>query len=535
MAGHFKNMALVSLSTLGSRFLGLARDMLAAAVFSVGIYNSAFNFAFTLPNMFRRMLGEGALTSALIPVMNGVHENGQKQAAFSFFNRILTRTFLVLVALTILMCVLAGAGVLFISVAYPNDALSEALVRWRLGLLCALALMPYMILVCLAAVQAAMLNVLRCFAIPALSQVWLNLSMIISLGGFGLLFASSAEGRMAWMCAGVLFGGCLQVLIPGADLWRKGWRPRFDLSACAGVLEVQRLIVPGLIGAAVLQINVVVSRLLAMAVDNSAVTLLYLSSRLLELPLGLFTVAAVTVLFPTLSTYVARDDHEGFVREYSRGLRLIWAIAVPATVGLIILREPIVDLLFRWGKFSEADVSLLTPVIFVSALCMPFYSLSTFATRGLHSFKDMKTPMKIAGGSFLVNLAASLLLMWHFGAVGLAGANLLSAIFQSFMLQYALTRGRAAFDKQGLSRSIRHVAVAAIAMCLFVGLGWMGIVAWVPLGKVADLVGVVVLIPLGAAFYFWVLCACGFEDKALLRQLFDRLFVRFLKTRRAAN
>lgn len=527
MSGHFKNMAMVSVSTLGSRVLGLVRDMLAAAVFSVGMYNSAFNFAFTLPNMFRRMLGEGALTSALIPVMNAVYERDQKQAAFAFFNRVMTRTFLVLVALTVLMSLLMGGGLFFLHQHFPDGAgQGDAVERWNLGLICALVLMPYMILVCLAAVQAAALNVLRCFAIPALSQVWLNMAMIVSLGGFGLLLAKTPEGRMAWMCAGVLFGGGLQILIPGVDLWRKGWRPRFDLSACPAVSEVQHLIVPGLIGATVLQVNVVVSRFLAMAVNDSAVTLLYLSSRLLELPLGLFTVAAVTVLFPSLSSFAVRGDHEGFAAEYSRGLRLIWAIAVPAAVGLIVLREPVIDLLFRWGKFSHADVLLLAPVIAVSALCMPFYSLSTFATRGLHAFKDMTTPMKIAGWAFLVNLIASLALMWPFGAVGLAGANLISSAFQSFLLQRALMRGRAAFDRAGLVRSMQHIATAALAMALTVWLCWEGILQWAGSGKTADALAVFIVIPAAIGLYFWVLCRCGFEDKELLGRFFDKLLRR---------
>jgi len=496
-------------------------------VFSVGMYNSAFNFAFTLPNMFRRMLGEGALTSALIPVMNAVCEREQKDAAFAFFNRILTRTFLVLVVLTVIMSLFMGAGILFLHTRYPGAlADGDAVTRWNLGLLCAVVLMPYMVLVCVAAVQAAALNVLRCFAIPALSQVWLNTSMIVSLGAFGLFFAKTSEGRMAWMCAGVLFGGVLQVLIPGADLWRKGWRPRFDLSGCPAVSEVQRLIVPGLIGATVLQVNVVVSRFLAMAIDDSAVTLLYLSSRLLELPLGLFTVAAVTVLFPTLSSYAVREDHAGFVAEYSRGLRLIWAIAVPAAVGLIVLREPVVDLLFRWGKFTQADVALLAPVIAVSALCMPFYSLSTFATRGLHAFKDMKTPMKIAGWAFVVNLAASLALMWRFGAVGLAGANLISSAVQSFLLQRALMRGRTAFGRENLMRSVRHIAAAALAMALSVWLCWKGILHFSGPGKLADALAVCLVIPAAMLLYFWVLCRCGFEDKALLGRFFDKLLRR---------
>ena len=530
MAGHFKNMALVSLATLGSRVLGLVRDVLSAAFFGAGVFNTAFNFAFTLPNMFRRMLGEGALTSALIPVLNGVLERDREKAAFSFLNRVVTRTFLTLLVLTGIMCALMGVGLWIVDVFQSNsggaDIAGGASQRWDLGFTYAIVLMPYMILVCLAAVQAAALNVLRRFAIAGLSQVWLNLSMIASLGVCGWLLADTAQGRMNWMCAGVLFGGILQVGIPGVYLWKLGWRPKFDLRCCEAISEVQRLILPGLIGACILQINVVVSRFLAMCVDDSAVTLLYYSSRLVELPLGLFTVAAVTVLFPSLSGFAARGDRDGFVAEYARGLRLIWAVAVPAAIGLIVLREPVIDLLFRWGHFDVKDVSLLAPVIAVSALCMPFYSLSTFATRGLHAFKDMRTPMKIALWAFLANLVASLVLMKPLGAVGLAGANLFSAALQSFLLQRSLAGSGCDFSKARFKGAFVHIATAAAVMAGVAWICWRGIVSWVGFGKLADSMAVCLVIPCAIAVYFWVLCACGFEDSALLKDFCARFLGR---------
>jgi len=290
---------------------------------------------------------------------------------------------------------------------------------------------------------------------------------------------------------------------------------------------LQRLIVPGLLGAAVLQINVVVSRFLAMAVDDSAVTLLYLSSRLVELPLGLFTAAAVTVLFPTLSSFATRGDKPGFVAEYSRGLRLIWAVAVPAAIGLVILREPIVDLLFRRGNFGMEDVGALGAVIAVMALAMPFYSLSVFATRGLHAFKDMKAPMRIAVWAFLSNLVFSLILMWPLGAVGLAAANLLSAMLQSYLLQRALARIDApAFSRARFAPALTRIVAATLAMGVLVYGGWLIVAQLLGQGRLADVVAVALLIPIAAFFYLGLLCKSGFEDADLLKQILSRALRR---------
>ena len=530
MAGNFKNMVVVSVTTLGSRILGLVRDMLAAAFFGAGVFNTAFNFAFTLPNMFRRMLGEGALTSALIPVLSDELHERQKRGAFEFLDGVLSRTGIVLVVLTALMCGVMALGLW--GVDTHADALGDARERWHLGFSYAIILMPYMILVCLAAVQAAALNVLKRFGIAALSPVWINLSMIASLGGFGWFFAETEAARMTWLCGGVLFGGVLQVLIPGVALWRQGWHPRFDLRTTPAIREVQRLLVPGLVGATILQVNVVVSRLLAMAVDDSAVTLLYLSSRLIELPLGLFTVAAITVLFPTLSSCIVEGDNEGFVREYERGLRMIWGIAIPAALGLIILREPIVDLLFRWGNFGDADVGLLAPVVALAAVGMPFYSLSTFATRGLHAHKNMKTPMRVAVWSFVVNCVLSLALMRPFGVMGLVAANLSSAAFQSFWLQIALVRNRPNRDSKSLWRAAGVIALAALGMGIVVWGGWRACDMLITDRKLADMVAVACVIPVSMLVYFWLLCRLKFQDRDLLVSLVRRMIPG---ARRAAN
>jgi putative peptidoglycan lipid II flippase len=173
---------------------------------------------------------------------------------------------------------------------------------------------------------------------------------------------------------------------------RQGWRPRVELRGEAALAELWQLFLPGLLGAAILQVNILVSRLLAYSLDESAVSVLYLASRLMELPLGVFTIAVATVFFPLLAKALSAGDEVGFSEAFLRGMRLILGISVPAGIGLITLGEPILECLFLWGAFERADVLATVPLLAIYGFGLPFYSAATFATRGLHASKDMRTP-----------------------------------------------------------------------------------------------------------------------------------------------
>ena len=221
-----------------------------------------------------------------------------------------------------------------------------------MGIELGIVLLPYLVLICLAAIIHAGLSVLKRFTLAALSPVWLNLTMIVSLGGFGFYLAESSIERVAYLCGGVIIGGIFQLILPAVSLHRKGWHPAFDLKRTARMNELVSLYLPGLAGAAIYQINIVVTRFLAFWLDDAAVSILYLTNRLLELPLGVFAIAVTTVLFPSLSQFVARNDLPGFTGVFHQGVRMITAVTIPAAMGLIILREPILNLLFVWGVFK---------------------------------------------------------------------------------------------------------------------------------------------------------------------------------------
>lgn len=516
MLKNLKNIAVVSLSTVGSRLLGLLRDILIFAALGTSLWNSAFIVAFTIPNLFRRLLGEGALTSAIVPVFSDVLEREGSEGAFRFFNQVLSRLLLALL-------LLVGMGMLVLALVADQASLPE---RWVTGANLAVWLLPYMLFICLAAIISAGLNLLGRFAVAAATPILLNLSMIGALAA-GLWLDAEAQRIVYWLCGGVMLGGALQFVAPAWDLIRQGWRPRLELRGGEALGELWQLFLPGLLGAAILQVNILVSQLLAYSLDDSAVSVLYLASRLMELPLGVFTIAVATVFFPLLAKALSSQDEASFSAIFLQGMRLVLGISLPAGVGLLVLGEPIVEFLFLWGAFDQADVMATVPLLAIYGIGLPLYSAATFATRGLHASKDMRTPVRVAGYCLLINLFSGLLLMQFWGAAGLATANVLAALAQSILLWRALARGRAALSFRALRPALLKVLLAGAGMgasCAFV---WPYF-ALLELGdKVSAALTVAACVPGGVCVYFALLYLLRFEELDELK----RILLRYLPRR----
>lgn len=512
---NLQRIGIVSVATVLSRVLGLLRDVLTFAVFGVSAYAAAFLFAFTLPNLFRRLLGEGSLMAAFVPTLTEeLAENG-REGAFGLLSQVFSW-------LLVVTTILALIGVGFFALIPLIGGLEE---RWYLSSRLAIFLFPYVIFVCLAAALAAALNVLHRFAIPALTAVWLNLTMIAALGGGGWLFSETEEKQVLLLCFGVLVGGFLQLAIPFFALMKEGWRPRFDWKVTPRVKEIWMLMVPGLAGTAIFQINVIVSRSLAFGVDESGVAVLYLANRLMEFPLGIFTIAVATVIFPVLSQHAVRGDRENYAATFRQGLRMILLITVPAAAGISLLSEPILKLLFEYGAFGAGATALTVPVVALFAWTLPLYSIATFATRGFHSMKNTSTPVRIAGISFVINLGCSLALMKPFGIFGLALANLISILFQSVALQIRLLVEAERLQLQRIWPDVFKMALATGAMTFALALAIPLAESSISGGKIAGAIRLLILIPGGAGIYFgliWILRVEG-------QQEVERMLMRWRK------
>lgn len=542
MSSHLKSIFTVSLGTFGSRVFGLLRDVAMAAFLGISTASNAFIFAFTVPNLFRRLLGEGALTSAFVPVLSQIVGNSSEEAAHRFINRVLTRLLLATVALGLLLAALFTLTFFLISPAageLPGQATGLTAManteggwlarmspqmreQWQSGMLFGILLLPYLPMVCLAAILSAALNVKGHFAVPAASPLLLNLCMIAALLLGGLSLGLDGTHLAFFLCVGALAGGFLQLLAPATALYRRGWRPRLDLSSGEYMSVLWQLFIPGVFGAAALQINVLVSRVLAFGLNDTATTALNYVNRLIELPLGLFAVAIATVVFPQMSLHLAAGRIDAYRSSFCQGLRLTIAVTLPATIGLITLGLPVLTLLFRWGRFSAQDVSLLVPLLSIAALGIPFYAVSSFLTRAYHARQDTTTPARIAAAILVVNLALCLLLMQRYEAAGLAAANTIAAVVQVTLLGWGLRRQNLGCDSTSLWKALLQIAVSCLLMAMVVSFGRYLIDALALESKSAAILSCALLVPLGALLYAALLWLTGFEDRHAIADIFRR-------------
>jgi putative peptidoglycan lipid II flippase len=498
LSKNLKNIGVISALTVVSRVLGVMRDSLSSAVFGTSWLYSAFVTAFNLPNLFRRLLGEGALTAALVPTLQEELHHRGRPGAFQLLSQVFSWLLVVTGALV-------GLAMLLFS---HSRYLSGHQEKWYVAADLTVLLFPYLALICLAAACSATLNVLGRFTEPALSPVFLNLSMIGSLGGAGLHFAHTPLGEMHWLCAGVLLGGCLQLAIPAGALLREGWRPVFALKLTPRVQEIALLMTPGLFGTAIYQINVFVSRLLAFSLNDSAATLLFNANRFMELPIGVFAIAISTVVYPLIARHAVERNFDAMGEDFRKGLRLVLIINVPAAVGLALLGPPVIRLIYQHGHFTASDAQAMATLLTLFVIGMPFFSLVNLTVRAFYAFKDTATPVKIAAIDFLINLTLI--------------ASTTAIIAQCLLLQRALKKRMPQMTFTPLWPSVGKVVLATAVMTalILVGRHFLGGLPFKQ--RLADLVAVLVLIPAGVAVYALCLWRLRIEGQKELAAVLAR-------------
>lgn len=544
MGRALRNIGIVSGVTMLSRVLGLGREMVVTAVFGANALASAFTTAFTMPNLFRRLLGEGALTAAFVPTLQEETRRRGHAGAHALVNEVATWILIT----TVLISAVAMAGLAahaWWGPRFIEAGLDAKMVgRWMTGASLGVVLFPYMVMVCLAAVFSAALQTRDHFLEPALNPVWLNLSMIGLLVAGSYVAGHDATARMHWLCGGVLLGGALQMLVPAWALTRLGWRPRWAATRSEGVRQIARLMVPTLFGSAIYLVNTSMSRLLGLSIEDAAATVLNLSTRVMELPIGVFAIAVSTVVFPQIAKHAAEGRMDLLAEDYRKGMRLILLINVPAAAGLMALAEPLTRALFQRGAFTAEHAALMAPVLAAGALALPFLAFVSLALRAFYARKDTRTPVRAAWWSFLVNVGASLLLMRWFGATGLALGSTVAVVVQASYLQTHLAREHRGLAFRHLVPHLSKVICASVVMAGVVAAGawawehWLGVrgallwsdgelVAWFGsvargkalLGALMDGAELAVVISSGAAVYFglaWMLRVEGREEIAAL-------------------
>ena len=441
-------LRLVSLLTVFSRITGLVRDSLMAAMFGNGPIMDAFSVAFRLPNMARRLFGEGALTAAFLPAMVRETELRGRESAW----RLASALFMVLAV--VLLAIVGLSEIVLLSLrAFAESADAKLL----LGL--AAVMVPYLIVICLAAQVAAVMHSMDHFKWPAFVSVLLNATWIV-----GILLVEplveSQTGRIYAISAVVVVGGCLQLLVPLPALFRLGFR--FDRNwfrksnparddTIAGVRSIGRTMMPVLLGLSVTQFNSVLDSLLAwwfasdtapasqlFVVESGTAAALYLGQRMYQFPLGVFGIALGTVLFPRLSRHAERNQDDAFRDDLVMGLRLVICVAIPASVGLCLLAEPLTRVLFQRGAFDEGDVGQTVSMIRGYGSAVWAYCGLLIMTRAFYAMDDQKTPLRIGVAAMLLNVALNFLLLAVLGGIGLAIATAITCSIQVFVVLWYL-------------------------------------------------------------------------------------------------
>ncbi len=445
----------VSSGTLASRLLGFVRDSALAALLGAGPVADAFLAAFQVVNVVRRLLTEGGLNAALVPAWLRVRETGGAVAAAAFAGRVLG-------TVTVALIVVPGALAILIPLLIPETApgsaghetLQLAVDNGRL-------MLPYLAFAGPVTVMMALLNAQGRFALTAFSPLLFNIALIAVMAALLLSQPGAAEAAQI-IAATVGVAGLLQIttliLLRGADV-ATPLRFSFDKEIRGFFAKA----VPGMMATSAPQLLMVVGAIIASS-SPSAVSWLYFANRLIELPLGIVGVAMGTVLIPELTRAVRSDDHTAVAHAESRGLELAVGLALPATLGLIVLSEPIVRLLFERGAFTAADTAATARALMWLTLALPAHVLVKALSPAFFAREDTVTPLVATLKGVVLAIAAAFLLGHWFGADGIAAAIALGAWSMAFSL---IRRGAETFGfsiDAGAKRRLPRIVLAALAM-----------------------------------------------------------------------
>lgn len=454
MSQMLKSSGAMAAATMTSRVLGMVREMVYAAFMGNTWVASAFTLAFQVPNLFRRLLGEGALTAAFIPIFKQKEKLAGEKEMWRAANAVISGLVVAAGAVTVLA--IAGISVALACGRFePDTTLMLRLLRF---------MFPYMVLVCVAAVLIGMANARGHFFVPALGAVMLNVVMISSVLWLAPRMGATLEQQIFGLAIGVIVAGVVQAVFQVPSLRREGFRFAWESPwRDPTVREVVKKMFPGSIGVAAFQINVLVTQSFSFWFDETIVSTFNYAVRLMELPQGMFGISLATFLLPALSGLAAERKYPEFQRTLRQGLGyLAFANLIAAAVALG-LAEPIVRLLFERRAFTPEATHRVAVALQCLAPGLLLFSMNNILARAFYALNDIKTPMKISIACLVLNLVFALWLVRPYREAGLGVANTLSASINTALLFFALRKKLSRLELAGLSREIGTLCVAAAA------------------------------------------------------------------------
>jgi putative peptidoglycan lipid II flippase len=498
-----KALTTVSGMTLLSRITGLVRESLQAALFGAGLQMDAFQAAFRLPNILRRMFAEGAFAQAFVPILAEYQRQRGDDATRDLVGRVGSLLALVLLGVTALGVLAAPALVYVLASGFAQTPgkieLTADLIR---------IVFPYILFVSLVSLAGGVLNVYRRFAVPAFTPVLLNLSII----GAAIFLARYFDPPIKALAWGVFVGGVAQLAFQLAPLARIGMlpRPRVDWRD-PGVRRVLVAMGPALIGVSAAQISALINTQLASLLGDGRISWINYADRLMEFPSAMLGVALGTVLLPSLAKHYSDADHDQYSSLLDWGLRLALLMALPAAVALWLLALPLISTLYQYGKFTVDDVWQTRAALLGYSVGLPGLILVKILAPGFYARQNIKTPVRIAFFTVFVTQTIALILMWRIGHAGLTLATSIGACVNGALLFWYLRRGGSYRPQPGwfLFLCKLVVALGVLAALLYALAGpadvWLKAGPWQRIGRLAGIIAA------GIVAYFATLFLLGFR------------------------
>jgi putative peptidoglycan lipid II flippase len=500
----------IGCATLVSRIAGFGRDMLVALTFGAGPVTDAFFVAFRIPNILRRLLAEGALSTAMVPVFSEYTVRHSRAELLRMLRAVLALALVTLTATTLLGMLAAPWLLRLIAPGFAQDPAQAAL-----GAYLTRVMFPYLILVGLAALATGALNARGSFFAGAIGPAVLNVGMIAAV----LLLAGRLEPPILSLAIGVLAGGLGQLLVQVPSLSAAGLLvgPSTELGHPA-LGRLTRLLVPAVFGLAAVQVTVFVNTLLASLLRPGSISYLYYADRVMEFPLGVFGIALASASLPVMARQAAAGETRDLAATLNFALRLALFVSVPATVGLVLLRTPIVRILFERGRFGPAETVATADALAWYALGLAGFAGSRIAAQAFYALGEAGTAVRWGIVSVVANVLAALLLMGPLEHAGLAGASSLGAYVNLVALLWVARRRLGPLGGRTLVRSGLRTTGATVPLALWCGLARATWPARADL--LHDAVWLAVAIA-GGAGIFWVASrVLGMSERtALLRVL----------------
>lgn len=510
----FKSTSVVGLTTLLSRITGLMRDVALAQAFGAGAFQDAFLVAYKIPNFLRRLFAEGAFSQSFVPVISEYRLQRSESEVRELVAGVSGTLGTVLLAVTALGVIGAPLIILVYAPGFSADngryELAVQMLRWTF---------PYLFFISLTALFAGVLNSYRRFALPAFTQVAQNLILIF----FAIVVAARSANPGRVLAIGVFLSGCVQLamlLPPVAKLHLLSW-PRWR-PAAEGVRRIGKLMVPGIVGSSMSQVSLLLDTFIASFLITGSISWLYFADRIMEFPLGVFSIALGTVILPGLSAHYAQRDNQRFSETLDWALRLTVLLVAPAAIGMLFFSGPIMAAIFGYRRFTGADVQMASWALMAYSWGLMTFSLVKVLAPGYFARQDTRTPVRAAMIGFAVTMTVNVVVVLPAARLGfpaphvlLATSTCLGSAINALLLWRGLRRAGTLRASPVWRSLLPRVAVACGAMAAL--LWWLGgeLPQWLAMAPLQRLTHCLLVIAAAAALYFAVLLVLGVRYRDL--------------------